>query len=92
MLVCNNCGTINESTARACSNCRINDRLSEAPDPESTDSEKPARQCLNCGTMIGAHLPKCPECRFPVRNAEIVKQAGSLLVDKTYVLGSLKAG
>ncbi|KAA0992863.1 hypothetical protein [Dyadobacter aurulentus] len=92
MLVCNNCGTINESGAGACVHCRINDRFSQAPDSESTDQEKPARQCLNCGTMIGAHLPKCPECRFPVRNAEIAKHAGSLPVDRTYVLGSLKAG
>jgi RNA polymerase subunit RPABC4/transcription elongation factor Spt4 len=92
MLICNNCGTINNSDATTCAHCRINGRFSQAPDPEATVDEMPEKQCQNCGTLIGAHLPKCPECRFPVREAANVKQAGGFVMDKTYVLGSLKAG
>lgn len=89
MQVCNNCGTINETDARICSQCRMQGSFPTVAhsSDEHTGSEK--QRCRNCGNLIGAHLPKCPECRFPapVRRTENHQQP-----DGTFVIGSLRAG
>ncbi|ACT92934.1 hypothetical protein [Dyadobacter fermentans] len=89
MQVCNNCGTINETDARICTHCRIQGSFSTVADAPHDDASEAKQQCRNCGSLISAHLPKCPECRFPVpiRRAENRQQP-----DGTFVIGSLRAG
>ena len=87
MQVCNNCGTINEPDARVCAHCRMQGYFGPVKDQSDAGTEK--HQCRNCGTLIGMHLPKCPECRFPVRNA---RAEGRQQTDGPFVIGNLRVG
>ncbi|GGM97093.1 hypothetical protein GCM10010967_33650 [Dyadobacter beijingensis] len=89
MQVCNNCGTINETDARVCTHCRIQGSFSAVGNTPDGHTGHAQQQCRNCGNLIGAHLPKCPDCRFPapVRRTENRQQA-----DGTFVIGNLRAG
>lgn len=85
MLICNNCGCMNEDNALTCVNCRMQDGLSKLPGSKQEDGAVEMTMCVNCGNNFGSSLLRCPTCRFPVSKNRL--SSGELPVIRNLKMG-----